>query len=93
MERYIAQKAGEALEAMCGSGSLTSRLRKARLCFAVVAGDTFLAKAPESVRESITAFMKSRVGRGSRNGAALVQSAIALSLMEFGRLEGRWMSK
>jgi hypothetical protein len=89
MERYIAQKANEALEAMCGRDSLTSRLRKARLCFASVEGDAFLASAPESVRKSITAFMKSSGGRGCHNGAALVQTAISLSLMEFGREEGR----
>jgi hypothetical protein len=85
MERYIAQKAGEALEAMCGRESLTKRLREARLRFLTVAGDHFLDSAPEDVRESIKAFLKCKVGRGSRHAAALASSAIALTLMEFGR--------
>jgi hypothetical protein len=85
MELYIAQKADEALEAMCGRESLTKRLEKARMCFGFVADDYFLATAPVDVRESITALMKSKGGRGCSKSAALVQSAIYSAFVEFGR--------
>ena len=85
MELYIAQKADEALEAMCGRESLTKRLEKARMCFGFVADDYFLATAPVDVRESITALMKSKGGRGCSKSAALVQSAIYSTFVEFGR--------
>jgi len=86
MNRYIAQKAGEALEAMCGKHSLTRRLRNARLCFAVASTDAFLSTASDGVRDSIIAFMKSKGrGPGCTKSAALAKSAICLTLLEFGR--------
>lgn len=85
MERYIAQKAGEALEAMCGKESLTERLNNAKMYFGTVSGDGFLSIAPKNVRESITAFMKSDTEKGSLESAALVTTAISLTLFEFGR--------
>ena len=85
MERYIAQKADQALEAMCGRESLTKRLKSAKMYFLSVSDDYFLGTAPEDVRESITAFLKSKTGRGSKRAAALVKSAICSSLLEFGR--------
>jgi len=53
MDRYIAQMADEALNAMCGSESLTKRLEKARMHFGFPAKEGFLRTAPEGVRESI----------------------------------------
>jgi len=85
MDRYIAQMADEALNAMCGSESLTKRLEKARMHFGFPAKEGFLRTAPEGVRESITAFMKSKGGRGCSKSASLVQSAIYAVLKEFGR--------
>ena len=85
MERYIAQMADEALTAMCGGESLTKRLRMAQMHFGFVSKDYFLATAPEEVRESIVAFLKCRTGRGSTRAGALAATAIASSLIEFGR--------
>jgi hypothetical protein len=85
MERYIAQMADEALKAMCGRESLTKRLRKAQLPFIFVMDEHHLGTAPKDVRESITAFLKCRMGRGSMRAAALAQEAIASALVEFGR--------
>jgi hypothetical protein len=85
MERYIAQRADQALEAMCGRESLTKRLQNAKMYFLSVSNDHFLGTAPEDVRESITVFLKSKTGRGSKRSSALVKSAICSSLLEFGR--------
>jgi len=85
MNRYVAQKADQALEAMCGSESLTKRLKNAKLHFLFVSNDYFLGTAPEDVRESITVFLKSKTGRGAKKAVALVKSAICSSLLEYGR--------
>ena len=87
MERYIAQKADQALEAMCGRESLTKRLKNAKMHLVSVSDDHFLRTAPEDVRESITAFLKSKTGRGSRRSAALAKYAILSTLVEFGRYD------
>ena len=85
MERYIAQKADQALEAMCGRESLTKRLKNAQMHFIFVSDEHHLGTAPEHVRKSITAFLKCKTGRGSMRSAALAHSAIASALIEFGR--------
>lgn len=85
MEPYIARKAGEALEAMCGKQSLTKRLENARDCFAKASNEHFLSTAPQDVRESITAFMRSKGGRGCPKAVALVQDVIYFTLVEYGR--------
>ncbi|MGA3162580.1 MAG: hypothetical protein ABSD77_00040 [Verrucomicrobiota bacterium] len=85
MKRYIAQKADEALEAMCGRESLTERLKTAQMHFIFISDDHHLGSAPEHVRESITAFLKCKTGRGSMRAAALAKAAICSTLVEFGR--------
>jgi hypothetical protein len=74
---------------MCGRESLTDRLKNARLCFAAVSGDDFLATAPEDVREIIAEFRKSKGGRVCRKATAPVRSAIFQTLVEFGRQDIR----
>jgi hypothetical protein len=85
MERYIAQKADQALEAMCSRESLTKRLKNAQMHFMAVSNDHFLGSAPEAVRKSIKAFLKCKTGRGSMRAAAVAADAIASALIEFGR--------
>jgi hypothetical protein len=85
MKRYIAQMADEALKAMCGRESLTERVKKAQMQFIFVWDDYHLGSVPEHVRESITAFLKCKTGRGSMRSAALAADAIASSLIEYGR--------
>jgi hypothetical protein len=85
MKCYVAQKADQALEAMCGRGSLTKRLKTAQMHFIFVSDEHHLGTAPEHVRKSITAFLKCKTGRGSRRSAALAAEAIASTLIEFGR--------
>jgi len=85
VERYIAQKADQALEAMCGRESLTKRLKHAQMHLIFVSDEHHLGSAPKHVRESITAFLKCETGRGSRRSAALAHAAIADALIEFGR--------
>jgi len=53
--------------------------------FSWVSKEHFLGTAPEHVRESITAFLKCKTGRGSMRSAALARAAIASALIEFGR--------
>jgi hypothetical protein len=88
MERYIAQMADEALEAMCGGLSLTGRLQKAQMHFQFISDEHYL----QNVRESIVAFLKCKTGRGSLKSAALAHSAIASVLIEWGRSEARLLS-
>jgi hypothetical protein len=85
MKLYIAQKADQALEAMCGRESLTERLRHAQMHFFFVSDEHHLGSAPKHVRESISAFLKCKTARGSMGSAALAHAAIADALIEFGR--------
>ena len=85
MEGYIAQRADQALQAMCGRGSLTKRLKDAQMYFLSVSNDYYLGSAPKDVRKSIKAFLKCKTGRGSRRAAGLAADAISSALIEFGR--------
>jgi hypothetical protein len=92
MERYIAQKADEALKAMCGGYSLTGRLRDAQMHFHSISDEHYLRTTPQNVRESIVAFFEMQDRRGSLKSAALAHSAIASVLIEWGRSEARLLS-
>jgi len=85
VERYIAQKADEALDAMCGRESLTKRLKMAQMHFVFVSDEHHLGTAPEDVRKSITAFLNCKTGRGSARSASLAAQAIYFALVEWGR--------
>lgn len=87
MERYLAQKADQAFEAMCGPESLTDRIKNAKLHFISVSGDHYLSTAPAEVRESITELMEIDLDHELPRAAVVVRNAIASTLEEFARQE------
>ena len=88
MERYIGQKADQALEAMCGGASLENRVKTAKMYFLSVSEDHFLKSAPEDIQDYITKLMKADVDSNPGDAAALVKGAILAILLELGRQDG-----
>jgi hypothetical protein len=92
MEMYFAQKAQQALEALCRGESLPERLKVAKLHFGLVASDKILRTAPEDVRTYVTAFVNSDVEHDMPAACEALQSAIVSILTECGRHEIRTAS-
>lgn len=76
MERYITQKAQQALEALTGEESLEDRLRAARMHFSFVTDDHYLQTAPAEVREYLTAVRDIPPGESRPETARKIREAI-----------------
>jgi len=85
MEQYIAQKAQQALEALCSDAPLRDRLKSARGHFCLVAGAHFLKTAPPEVGESITDFMDADIESDAGGAARELRTAIECVFESIGR--------
>jgi hypothetical protein len=91
MERYIGQKAQQALEALGGVGSLRQRLKSAKGHFALVNMKEHLVTMPPQVGEAIKTFMEADVETDIEpdllEASRACQTAIELIFSTLGREE------
>jgi hypothetical protein len=85
MESYIAQKAQQALEALCGPEPLPDRLVSAYWHIQTIANDHFLKTAPEEVREYVTKFMACDVQQNPAGATQALRHTIQSIFEECGR--------
>jgi hypothetical protein len=83
MQKYLGQKAQQALEAMCEEAPLSKRLNAARRHFEDAA--QYVDAAPEDVRKYVKAFLASDVEHDMRRSSLALQSAIESVFEQAGR--------
>jgi hypothetical protein len=85
MERYIVQKAQQALEALTTEESLEDRLRAARMHFSFVTDDHYLQSAPAEVQKYLTAVRYIPHGEPRPETARTIREAIESIFEAWGR--------
>ena len=85
MERYIGQKAQQALEALTTDESLEHRLRTARAHLSFVTGDHYLQSAPAEVQEYLGAVRDIADDEPLPDVAGKIREAIEAVFEQWGR--------